>query len=165
MWKRQGFEIRKHHLWWIIFKVLPFVLSDEFVGACDMIKNKRNWGALYEPRMNVYLELKEAVQGGIKTTQRILNELLHAEAVSWLEEEPGRFCKVTIGFLSWKKKWYIEIKKMQLQNSETWDKKKWDKLKMKALFFSQKNYRELKLGPCISYSLGPTQTLTSLMQT
>lgn len=50
--------------------------------------------------MNVYLELKEAVQGGIKTTQRILNELLHAEAVSWLEEEPGRFCKVTIGFLS-----------------------------------------------------------------
>ena len=35
-------EIRKHHLWWIIFKVLALVLGDEFVGACDMIKNKRN---------------------------------------------------------------------------------------------------------------------------
>lgn len=53
-----------------------------------------------EPVMNVYLELKTAVQGGIKTTQRILYELPYAEAVSGLEEEPGRFCQVAIGFLS-----------------------------------------------------------------
>ena len=131
-------EIRKHHLWWIIFKVLALVLGDEFVGACDMIKNKRNWGVIYEPRMNVYLELKEAVHRGIKTTQRILHELPHAEAESGLEEEPGRFCQVTIGFLSWKKKWYIEIKRMKLQNSETWDKKKREKLKIKVLFFPRR---------------------------